>query len=624
MSNAIMDECVIRRIWSRENAMCVREAKEEPVAASDIAAGEGLRNSVFACDVVDKSWLLFTKPLQIFSVSKLSAVVPTLRKIEQIVEQKKLYAAGFITYEAASAFDKSLATLPPSDCPLLWFGIYREPEKIKDYAFDSGEGSESLEWEATINAQEYGNALAKIKEYIASGDTYQVNYTYRLRTAFKGSAWRLFNALAGTQLADYSIYIETEDWAVCSASPEMFFIRDGDSVVSRPMKGTAARGMTLKQDRRQIQKLKTSIKDRAENIMITDMVRNDLGRIAEVGSVETKYICAAEKFPTVWQMTSSVSARCRCELTDIFKALYPPASITGAPKCETMRIIAEIESSQRDVYTGTAGFIKPGNQAQFNVAIRTALVDKRANTVEYGVGGGIVWDSETDSEFAETLTKARVLKENIPSFNLLETLLWKPDSGYYLLDRHLTRMADSAEYFSYPFDLAYIQKELQDLAGKLPAKSHKLRLLLDSAGKVRLQTEPIVALSANSIPKVALAKKPIDPGNPFLYHKTSNRRVYQEAAIAGYDDVILWNPQGEISESTIANVVVKIDGKNHTPPVQSGLLAGTLRAELLERGEIRERIIKVEELGQAEEICLLNSVRGVYRVSVFSPDSGFV
>ena len=443
----------------------------------------------------------------------------------------------------------------------------------------------------------------------------------RLRAPFSGDPWSYFIELARAQDASYSAFVNTKEWIICSASPELFCQLNGEALISRPMKGTAPRGLMLHDDREQAEWLHHSEKNRAENVMIVDMVRNDMGRIAHTGSVHVSSLYEVEKYPTVWQMTSTVRATTEAGLCAIMQALFPPASITGAPKPRTMQIIAELEQTPRRIYTGTVGFWMPDRTAQFNVAIRTVLIDKATDEAEYGVGGGIVWDSIDQMEFEECRTKARILTQRVPDFSLLETILWTPEQGYFLLPYHLARLADSAAYFSYAADMDAIRNKLDSLARTLPKTAHKVRLLVARDGGITLQSEALAEALGDAAAvsqRCCLAPAPIDSSNPSLYHKTTNREVYDQALAAspGHNDVILWNEKGEITESCIANILVELDGELYTPPIRCGLLPGTYRAYLLEQGKVRERVISTEDLTRSPHIYLVSSVRKERKVVV--------
>ena len=372
-------------------------------------------NEVIIHDHAGKGWLFFRQPKHIIEAYKAKDVLPALIRTEELVNQRGLYAAGFVSYEAAPGFDPALSVSRNGDFPLVWFGIYSQPEQGRLPPPEKYSGESYFNWRTTLAQNEYKSAIGRIKEYISNGDTYQVNFTYRLTSSFSGNLRPYFVKLMEMHDAPYGAFLDTEKWAVCSASPELFFRFDGDNLISRPMKGTAARGLTGDEDTKQMQWLYNSEKNRAENIMIVDMVRNDMGRIAQTGSVRVSRLWDIEKYQTLWQMTSTVEARAGVGLNKIFRALFPAASITGAPKARTMRIIKELETTPRRVYTGSIGFICPGRRAQFNVAIRTILVDKTKKQAEYGIGGGIVWDSKEKAEFAESQLKAQIIRGKIPA-----------------------------------------------------------------------------------------------------------------------------------------------------------------------------------------------------------------
>ena len=577
------------------------------------AAANTSDNLVVLRDDAADRWLRFQNPVKIFAADRLEEILPRLREIEEAVEARKLHAAGWISYEAAPAFDPALVVRPPGPLPLLWFGLYEEPEPIE---LPPPAISLPAVWEPDVAPDAYARAFDEIKRRIRAGDTYQVNFSYRLhRDAFEQDSWQTFLALVGTQRPAFGAYVAAGPWRLCSASPELFFRLDGARIESRPMKGTAPRGPSAARDRAQIDALRACGKNRAENLMIVDMVRNDLGRIARPGTVRTLRLCDPEKFPTVWQLVSAISAETDASVSEIFAAAFPPASITGAPKKRTMEIIADLESSPRQVYTGAIGFLSPGRRAQFNVAIRTLLLDVRSRRADYGVGGGIVWDSDCGAEQAECRTKARILSlPPLPPFSLLETMLWTPEDGIRLLELHVARLRDSAEYFDCFFDEPRLRADIEAFALTLPRAPQRLRLLLAPDGSPTLQASTPAPLASGPFFRVALARRPIDRTDVFLYHKTTNRRVYDAAKsdFSRHDDVILFNENNDATESTIANLAVEIDGVLCTPPVECGLLPGVARVELLARGVLREQVIPVARLMESPHLFLLNSVRGLF------------
>ena len=559
-------------------------------------------------------WLHFSEPHRIIAAEKLEDVKPALLEIEQLIKINHWYAAGFLSYEAASAFEPALQTKPEIGFPYLWFGLYSEPRPI---VLPRPAGAkETLSWEPSVDRETYNAAITQIKDHIGQGRTYQVNYTMRLQTDFTGNVWDFFLQLAQNQ-NNHAAYLDTGRYIICSASPELFLQLDGDTITCRPMKGTVKRGRTTSEDKGQSEWLRNSAKNRAENVMIVDMVRNDLGRIAEIGSVCVPELFGTERYPTLWQMTSTVTARTNATLTEIFSALFPCASITGAPKVSTMRIIKELEATPRRVYTGSIGHISPQRKAKFNVAIRTALIDRETGQAEYGVGGGIVWDSTSRDEYAEALLKARVLTEQPPHFSLLETMLWTPETGFYLLDQHLARMLDSADYFDFPTSKEKIAEYLEHLSSAFHSP-HRVRLLLDPTGAFQSEAATYQPGAPDQPLNICIAKEPVDSGNVFLFHKTTQRDVYEFALsdFPGTDDVLLYNELGELTEFTSGNLVVELEGKLCTPPISCGVLPGTFRAHLLVTGQVVERAILVEQLKDCTKVFRVNSVRRWQRVQI--------
>lgn len=565
-------------------------------------------------------WLHFHNPIKVLEACRVDEVISVLNLVEAGLAEG-LYAAGFIAYEASPAFDRALKAKFAENFPLVWFGLYEQVDRSTSIPFTlstENHSHENLSWSASTSRDEYDRAIAKVKDYIAQGDTYQVNYTYRLRSSFSGDPFRLFVDLARAQKAPYAAFVDTGRFVLCSASPELFFSLENERIESRPMKGTATRGLTLSEDNEQAEWLKNSKKNQAENVMIVDMVRNDIGRIAKTGSVNVPDLLVVEKYPTVWQMVSTVTGKTKAELVEILSALFPPASITGAPKARTMEIIEELETSLRKVYTGGIGFASPDGQAQFNVAIRTAIIDRDEGIVEYGVGGGITWDSVDKSEYEECLAKARILTTRLPEFSLLETLRWTAQQGYILLNLHLQRLHDSGEYFDFAVDVQAVHRHLDNLTLAFQGRDHKVRLLVDESGSINTQVEAMPINGFKNVMRVGLANEPVDSNDPFLYHKTTNRRVYECAMAAnpGFEDVILWNEKGEVTESCIANLVLEMDGNLYTPPVSCGLLPGTYRTWLLKHGRVNERIIRLEELTDYSRLFLVNSVRGKRQIEL--------
>lgn len=551
------------------------------------------------------AWLHFRDPYEILVASRLEDVPGLLEEAGKRVESRGWHAAGFLSYESAPAFDRIFPSRDLDSFPYLWFGLYPQPRSVRlPIAIQP---AVSLDWRPTVDRETYNLAIDRIREYIASGRTYQVNYTLRLQADFDANPWEFFLHLAQSQ-NKYAAYVDAGRFAICSASPELFFRLEGDTITCRPMKGTVQRGRTTAEDETRAAWLKDSEKNRAENVMIVDMIRNDLGRIARIGSVQVPELFCLERYPTLWQMTSTVRAQTKASLREIFGALFPCASITGAPKVSTVRIIHELETTPRRIYTGTIGYISPGRKAIFNVAIRTVLVDREERMAEYGVGGGIVWDSTSADEYAEALLKARLLTETSPDFSIFETLLWTAEEGYYLKEKHVERLLDSAAYFGFTASAASIWETLERIASSF-RQPQRVRCLLDRDGNVRTESAPLSL--EERVLQARLADTPVDSQDVFLFHKTTYRQIYAQAraSFPDCDDVLLYNESGELTEFTIGNLVVELDGELLTPPIESGLLPGVFRAHLLETGQVAERIIPLHRLKECTKLFRVNSVR---------------
>jgi para-aminobenzoate synthetase/4-amino-4-deoxychorismate lyase len=544
-----------------------------------------------------------------------------------------LWAAGFVAYEAAPGFDPALRVRerepgdPFAALPLAWFGMFERREDTllpEPPAAEPGRGTGI--WQPSVSRERYDRAIAEIRRRIAAGDTYQVNHTLRLRSVVAGDERGLYRDLCYAQRGAYGAYVNAGRYRVLSASPELFFRIDGARIVTKPMKGTAPRGRWLEEDEAIRSRLQGSVKDRAENAMIVDLLRNDLGRVARPGSVSWSDVFEAERFETVWQLTSTIAADLApgSGPAEVFAALFPSGSVTGAPKIQTMEIVAGLEESPRGVYCGAVGFFAPSSagapSSRFNVAIRTVVVDSETGTAEYGVGGGITWDSRAASEYDEVVAKARVLTDRRPSFELLETIRHDPEGGFRSLDRHLARMRGSADYFGFRFDEQTVRRSLELEAGAHRERPARIRLLLDRRGAASTGSVPLGAVSE----PVRLAiddGDPADPDDVMRFHKTSRRAPYDDARTRHpeADDVLLVNTRGEITETTIANVAVMLDGRWWTPPLDAGLLPGVERAALLGDGTLAERRLYVEDARGAEDLAVVSSVRGWRRAELLGP-----
>lgn len=557
---------------------------------------------------------------QILRADEVADVLPVLAGV-QAAAAEGLHAAGFVAYEAAPAFDGALAAHPRDPrLPLAWFSTFErriegEPLDGIDDAEEDG-AFELGELRPDLSGAEYVEQVGRIRELIAAGDTYQVNHTFRLRGPFRGSARALYRRLCLAQRAAYCAFVDLGEMAIVSASPELFFSWADGEIELRPMKGTRPRGTTPDQDERIAAELAASAKERAENLMIVDLLRNDAGRIARTGSVRVERMFEVERYPTVHQMTSTIRARALpgAGLADVFRALFPCGSITGAPKVRTSRIIAELEGGPRGVYTGAIGFVSPG-EAVFSVAIRTVLVDRARGQAELGVGSGITWDSDAEAERRECLSKAAFVRRE-PDPALIETFGWCPDAGFVRAGGHLARLAASAAHFGYPLDADHLHGRLDALAATLPDEPRTIRISLDPTGRIHLAHEPMRRWAEPV--RLSLARRRLPADHPLWRHKTARRDIYHdhEPVEGPYDDVLLVNERGELAETRIATIVLEIDGALWTPHAAAGLLPGVLRAELLAAGALRERALTVADLERATAAWVINSLRGWGRAEI--------
>jgi para-aminobenzoate synthetase/4-amino-4-deoxychorismate lyase len=557
--------------------------------------------------------LRFERPRQVIEARTVVDVARAIQRSDAALAAGH-WVAGFLAYEAAGAFGLRTRSPDPDGPPLLWLGVFAAPKPTTLSAM-APEGRDAPappgldEWLPSLDAAGHAATVARLHEHIGAGDTYQVNFTFPLTAGLDGDPLALFSRLVAAQRPPHAAYVDLGRFAVASASPELFFRREGEMLTTRPMKGTAARAPTLEEDDQKAEDLRGSEKNRAENLMIVDMLRNDLGRVAELGSVGVPALFEVERYPTLLQMTSTVTARSGAHLSEILEALFPCGSVTGAPKKRTMEIIAERETAPRGVYTGTVGWASPDRRASFNVAIRTAVADRERRILTYGVGSGIVADSVAREEHAECLLKARILEER--PFALLETLALVPGCGYRRLEGHLERLRGSARYFGVPLEEERVRETLRETASGIEAAS-RIRLLVHGDGRLDIEVCPL-PLSRSGPVRVGLATEPVDPRSVWLHHKTTRREAY-DAALASRpdcDDALLWNARGEVTESSIANVVVQRDGRQVTPPTSSGLLAGVERSALLAEGRLEEGVVRVAELRRGQRIWLANSVRGL-------------
>jgi len=553
-----------------------------------------------------------TEPVAVYAADSLADVRPAIRAAEAAADGGR-WVAGLVAYEAAPAFDPALRVRAAARPPLAWFGAFDRPVEPAPTTAGDGCDAQLAGFDPDTSEAEYAQAVEGIRDAIGRGVAYQVNLTVRLRGRFSGNPAALYRRLHAAQGARRSVFLAMGRRAIASASPELFFERDRDRLVVRPMKGTAHRGRFAEEDDRIAAALAASPKERAENVMIVDLMRNDVGRVARLGSVRVEDLCVVERYRTVHQMTSTVEGRLRpgTTLDDVFAALFPCGSVTGAPKSSAMSLIAALEGTPRGPYCGALGAIAPGGRAAFNVAIRTLDLDLESGDATYGTGAGITWPSSAQAEWQETLEKARVLAVSPRrGFELIETM--RVEGGRCgLLPRHLARLEASARHLHFALDASAARDAVLRKAAALGPGTHRLRLLLDEGGAMRLEAGAGPEVAAEPLP-VALGRTPVCAHDPLLFHKTTRREPYDARRHERPDvfDVVLQNEAGEVTELTIGNLVADLDGARVTPPREAGLLAGVYRAELLARGEIVEHPLQAADLHRARRLWLVNALRG--------------
>ncbi|MFH1519844.1 MAG: aminodeoxychorismate synthase component I [Candidatus Omnitrophota bacterium] len=537
--------------------------------------------------------------------------------------KKGYWLAGYFSYEFGYFLEEAHRPLRvKGKIPLAWVGVCKKPKKISSKKKINQECSRALLDKSSyeiknirpnISQREYAEKIKKIKYYLEQGLTYQVNFTFKEKFDFKGDVVGLYLDLRRSQPTPYSALININTEKILSLSPELFFRIDKNKIIARPMKGTIKRGETAEEDSQSKADLKKSNKIRAENLMIVDLLRNDLGRIS--GLVRAPKLFNIEKHPTLYQMTSTIEGELKkkLRLKAVFSSLFPCGSVTGAPKIKTMQIIKKLEQEPRGVYTGAIGYISPKGKSCFNVAIRTVQIKK--NKGELGIGGGIVYDSNPKAEYEEALLKAKFFKDGLERIGLVESILWCKDKGYYLLDLHLKRLEKSAKHFSYLYQVKEIKKKLKEAAAN-ENRNLKVRLVLGPEGGIDIQKEPIKKIKTPV--KIRISDKRINCKDKFLYHKTTRRAFYdqerREGLAKGCFETVFLNEKEELTEGTITNIFVLQSKRLYTPPLESGLLPGVLREHLIRKGRVKEKTLYLKDFKSADKVYVGNSVRGLVEV----------
>ncbi|MAU40946.1 MAG: aminodeoxychorismate synthase, component I [Kordiimonas sp.] len=600
----------------------------------------------------------YQNPEKVITARTAQELTAAYAALQQSLDQG-YHAAGWVAYEAGLMREARLSPLAPATLPggYMWMGLFKEQHRLdqqtanafwKEKKQRGSQGYVLRNNRLSQSKADYTSALRRIQDYLQAGDVYQVNYTLKRLFDLYGSAEDFYIALRQTQPVGYSAYLHLENQHVLSLSPELFIHKKAELITTRPMKGTSPRGMGWADDQQLHHALQHDEKNRAENLMIVDLLRNDLGRLAKIGSVNVPHLYDVEQYRSVLQMTSTITAELRDDLgpLDVLKSLFPCGSITGAPKIRAMEIIDELETAPRGIYTGTIGYITPEGDMQFSIPIRTITLTptgiSQAHSTsspeshpayhgEMGIGSGIVADSDPETEYQECLLKGQFAFNPSPRYDLIETLRWTRKEGYYLKAQHFDRLEKSAAYFGYPYDPAELtslldmqENSLLNNEQDIASNPWRIRVLLSPLGALsitatQMDTTPL-SPPAN-YPHICLSATTVQRDNIFLYHKTTQRKFYDDAlsrarAENGCIDVIFTNENGELTEGAISNIFVEKNGRLYTPPQHCGLLAGTLRQSLLDDPtvDLTEKVLTPDDLKTADRLFIGNALRGLIEV----------
>ena len=559
----------------------------------------------------------FGEPVEVLVANTLDQVKDVLQAVEARALRGQ-WCVGYVRYEAAPAFDRALAVHPATG-PLAWFGVHDAPLPSADGAPSTpavsspapmGDNTRRVTWQPGMARATFDAALDRLHQAISDGEIYQANFTARNLGQLHVPPWDLFTAMRQAQPGGFAAYIDTGDEQVLSVSPELFFDWHEGHVVTRPMKGTAPRGRTPDEDAALAEALRTSPKERAENVMIVDLIRNDLSRLAQPFSVTVDGLCRVQALSTVWQMVTDVHADTRpgTRLVDVFSALFPCGSVTGAPKVQAMRLLRALEDTDRAIYCGAVGVVRPGGSATFNVPIRTVLA--QGGRVRTGTGSGITSDAQAAGEWQEWRHKQTYLTRASQSFELLETLALQ-DGVLQHAPAHLARMAASAGHFGFVWQLDAVQNTLVARCAQQPKGAWRVRLLLDSAGTARAEVHGLPATPTTV--RLQLSNRPLlQADSEFVRHKTTRRAHYEQFAPTdtAVFDTVLWNTRGEVTECTRGNIALLLDGRWVTPATHCGLLPGVGRAHWLAQGRVAEAVVHLNDLPRAQALAFINSLRG--------------
>ncbi|EMJ98095.1 aminodeoxychorismate synthase component I [Leptospira alstonii] len=557
--------------------------------------------------------IIFRNPVKTIEVYHFDTLLVSLNEINDYLKQG-YYVAGFISYEVGYFFSDMNWKETETVSPLLYFGVFQNPEKLSEIQTEPSQNY-GFYISSTPNRKTYFQNLDTVRTKLYQGEIYQINYTDKISFDFEGDILSFYKILSERQPVSYGCWIRLPGLDVLSFSPELFFEKKGTTLITKPMKGTYKRGKSEKEDEKNARILMNSEKEKAENLMITDLMRNDLGKISKEGSVEVQALFSVEKYKTIFQMTSTIRSELSdsIEWKDIFKELFPGGSITGAPKLRAMQLIRQLEKP-RGIYTGAIGVIQPNQNAVFSIGIRTLELKKGKGNI--GIGSGITWDSDPEQEWLEIFEKAKFFSEAPQRFSLFETILYK-NRIFYFLKGHLERIKKSAEVFRFPFSEKEWNSTLKQIAlncsDPIP---YRIKISLNSFGKFSFESHELSKFQKEGI--LRIGKIEIDSSSEFRKHKTDLRETYDRegklARDAGYLDVLFLNEKKEITEGSICNIFVKIGNSYFTPPISLGVLPGIFRGRLLKRKGFYEKILSLDDLRRSESIFLCNSLRGILKV----------
>ena len=568
---------------------------------------------------------LLIKPFEVITIYKKEDLDYAFKLIQKFID-KGYFGYSLINYEAGFLFEKKLSHLLSNDNEKLIQFFFFEKQEVKrlrsskiildDFQDDKYSISN---FDLNRSEKQFVEEIIKIKEYIKAGDTYQVNYTIKGRFNFDGAYSSFFQKLLFNQSAKYSAFINNNDRFIISLSPELFFHQKNKIIISHPMKGTLRRGNNENLDTINKTELKTSEKNLAENVMIVDLIRNDLGRICRYGSVSVPELFRIEKYESLFQMVSEVQGKLKkkTNIQNIVENIFPCGSVTGAPKIRTMELINEVEKEDRGIYTGSIGLVTP-EEIKMNVAIRTISINRKTGDGIMGLGSGIVWDSDPKNEYEEVLLKSRFLTEPLNYFEIFETMKYE-NGEIKFLDDHLLRMKSAASYFLFKFNEKKIKKQIESKISNVDEhQSKKVRIALKKWGEIRIDISDILELTNNV--HVIFSKNKINSQDRFIYFKTTNRKIYNDEykliGLKGFYEILYFNEKDEVVEGSRTNIFIRRGNSWSTPSLESGALPGVYRKYFIGKyHNVSELKVKIEDLINADELLLTNALRGEVKVN---------